>query len=201
MHQWADLKHAQNAAGNVTQDHGPGELCNCPSPAALCSTAGHVPLVSVWAATLLVMLNDAPALPAANGLQPCRAVSAVPYNHRAKCHLQLHRWCHWWLLCSCRFPALFSGCRPGFGTSILQEWPCQPCPTGTYSPGGSLSPCIRCPGSAFMVTPPQATRVNQCTCQAGGGTRGGLWDVLTVSVGVGRHRLMAGYPVRGYIQS
>lgn len=69
--------------------------------------------------------------------------------------------------------SLWAGCRPGTGTLTITSGPCQPCPTGTYSPGGSMSPCIRCPGSAFMVTPPQATRVNQCTCQPGGG---GLTD-------------------------
>lgn len=62
---------------------------------------------------------------------------------------------------------LSPGCRPGTGTLTLNEAPCQPCPNGTYSPGGSLTPCIRCPGSAFMVTPPKATRVSQCTCRPG----------------------------------
>lgn len=68
-----------------------------------------------------------------------------------------------------------AGCRPGTGVSTLADplapgaaFQCDQCPIGTYSPGGSIAPCTRCPGSAFMVTPPAATRVSQCTCSPGG---------------------------------
>jgi hypothetical protein len=60
-----------------------------------------------------------------------------------------------------------AGCKPGYGTLTVDDERCTACPEGTYSPGGSLSPCIQCPGSAFMVTPRRATRVSQCTCKPG----------------------------------
>jgi hypothetical protein len=67
-----------------------------------------------------------------------------------------------------------TGCAPGTGVLVTADpvapgagFECRPCPNGTYSAGGSIAPCTRCPASAFMVTPPGATRVSQCACQAG----------------------------------
>jgi hypothetical protein len=64
-----------------------------------------------------------------------------------------------------------AGCAPGFGLappvpSMLSQTTCVRCGKGTYSPGGSLTPCIACP-YPFMSTPLGATRIEDCICQPG----------------------------------
>lgn len=94
-------------------------------------------------------------------------------------------------------------CRPGFGLSSTPGAKCSLCPSGTYSPGGSLDQCRQCPfGTVSRAgathrrecelspqacpigqwAPEDAVSREQCVCYPG---YGGKIDALLLSIDSG----------------
>lgn len=70
----------------------------------------------------------------------------------------------------CSVPA-HAGCLPGYGTTTDNPNECRECPAGTFSLGGSLQPCTKCPDGFDSV--PGAPSARFCVCKAGYGAADG----------------------------